>query len=57
MHTPKFLTFGLLAACLPLCADEGMWTFDNPPVKQLEKRIISRPRSNGWTTCASPACV
>ncbi len=20
----------LLAACLPICADEGMWTCDNP---------------------------
>lgn len=25
----------VMAACVPLHADEGMWTFDNPPKKQL----------------------
>ena len=50
MHTPKFCrhaaalaSCGLLAACLPLCADEGMWTFDNPPVKQLETKYHFTP--------------
>ncbi|HUE03476.1 MAG TPA: S46 family peptidase [Bryobacteraceae bacterium] len=34
---------GLMAACLPMCADEGMWTFDNPPVKQLEEKYHFTP--------------
>src|SRR5580692_988975 len=33
----------LLAACLPICADEGMWTFDNPPVKQLQDKYHFTP--------------
>src|ERR1039457_3762139 len=32
-HVAALASCGLLAACLPMCADEGMWTFDNPPVK------------------------
>jgi len=56
MHTPKFLTFGLLAACLPLCADEGMWTFDNPPVKQLEKRYHFTPTQQ-WLDHVRLSCV
>jgi len=27
---------GLALACLPALAEEGMWTFDNPPARQLE---------------------
>ena len=37
------LSCGLMAACLPMCADEGMWTFDNPPVKQLEEKYHFTP--------------
>ena len=56
MHTPKFLTFGLLAACLPLCADEGMWTFDNPPVKQLEAKYHFTPTQQ-WLDHVRLSCV
>ena len=39
-----------------LHAEEGMWTFDNPPVKQLQDNTTSRRRRRGWTTSACPAC-
>ncbi len=42
-HAATLLSCGLMAACLPICADEGMWTFDNPPVKQLEEKYHFTP--------------
>ena len=56
MLTPKLLSCGLLAACLPLCADEGMWTFDNPPVKQLEERYHFTPTQQ-WLDHVRLSCV
>jgi len=38
-----FLSCGLLAASLPSRADEGMWTFDNPPIKQLQEKYQFTP--------------
>ncbi|MGD1068819.1 MAG: S46 family peptidase [Bryobacteraceae bacterium] len=38
---PLALAFSLFAAAVQ--ADEGMWTFDNPPVKQLEARYRFTP--------------
>jgi Peptidase S46 len=32
------ISCGLLAASIPSRADEGMWTFDNLPVKQLQEK-------------------
>src|SRR5450755_2367 len=50
MYIPKFrrriaalASCGLMAASLPILADEGMWTFDNPPVKQLEEKYHFTP--------------
>lgn len=44
------------AVILPTFADEGMWTFDNPPQPRSFKRsIISRPPGSGSTTFASRA--
>ncbi len=34
---------GLLLAVAPVAADEGMWTFDNVPVKQLQKKYGFTP--------------
>src|SRR5689334_13743073 len=34
---------GALLTCLSLRADEGMWTFDNPPVKQLGEKYHFTP--------------
>ena len=62
MHTPKFrhaaaiASCGLLAACLPMCADEGMWTFDNPPVKQLEAKYHFTPTQT-WLDHVRLSCV
>ena len=62
MHTPRFrhaaaiASCGLLAACLPMCADEGMWTFDNPPVKQLEAKYHFTPTQT-WLDHVRLSCV
>src|SRR5450759_2972421 len=44
----KILTLGLIVAfgfflILPLLADDGMWTFDNPPIKQLQGKYNFTP--------------
>src|SRR5580700_6424967 len=46
----------LLAACLPICADEGMWTFDNPPVKQLQDKYHFTPTQQ-WLDHVRLSCV
>lgn len=33
----------LLAMWAPACAEEGMWTFDNPPLKQLAEKYNFHP--------------
>jgi hypothetical protein len=33
-------------AVAPMCAEEGMWTFDNPPLKQLAEKYNFHPRRN-----------
>lgn len=38
----RFLIFAM-ASCVPLAADEGMWTFDNPPLKQLQEKYNFTP--------------
>ncbi len=46
-QTARLVAIPLVAATLllapPARADEGMWTFDNPPTKQLEKRYHFTP--------------
>lgn len=37
------LAFALACAALPALADEGMWTFDNPPLAQLQARYGFTP--------------
>jgi hypothetical protein len=37
------VSFGAVLTCLPAWADEGMWTFDNPPIKQLQERYRFTP--------------
>ena len=44
----RFLSLGLILAmafflALPLLADDGMWTFDNPPIKQLKEKYNFTP--------------
>ncbi|MGD0157351.1 MAG: S46 family peptidase [Terracidiphilus sp.] len=33
----------LVVLALPVCAEEGMWTFDNPPLKQLAEKYNFHP--------------
>ena len=47
---------GLLIAGLPLHADEGMWTFDNPPVQQLEQKYHFTPTQQ-WLDHVRLSCV
>ena len=63
MHTPKlrrplaaFAFCGLLLGGLYLFADEGMWTFDNPPAKQLEEKYHFTPTQQ-WLDHVRLSCV
>ncbi len=49
-------TCGLLAVGLQLSADEGMWTFDNPPVKQLESKYHFTA-TQAWLDHVRLSCV
>ena len=46
----------LLACGIATLADEGMWTFDNPPVKQLESRYHFTPTQE-WLDHVRLSCV
>src|SRR5580704_340411 len=48
------LTTALLCPVLP--ADEGMWTFDNPPVKQLQEKYKFTPAQQ-WLDHLRLSCV
>ncbi len=63
MHTPKLrrpvailASCGMFLSCVPLFADEGMWTFDNPPVKQLQERYHFTPTQQ-WLDHVRLSCV
>ena len=63
MQTPKFrrhgaalASCGLLLACVPLRSDEGMWTFDNPPTKQLQQKYHFTPTKE-WLDHVRLSCV
>jgi len=45
-----------LAAALPSRADEGMWTFDNPPIKQLQEKYHFTPTQE-WLDHVRLSCV
>ena len=49
-------TCGLLLSGLPLFADEGMWTFDNPPVRQLSQKYHFSPTKE-WLDHVRLSCV
>ena len=54
-------SLGALVACaflagVPSRADEGMWTFDNPPLKQLQQKYRFSP-SQEWLDHVRLACV
>ena len=48
---------GLLLVSFRAAADEGLWTFDNPPTQLLRKNTTSLPPNSGSTTSACRACA
>ena len=42
-HSTLVLIFSLLVSSFSAFADEGMWTFDNPPLKQWKERYNFEP--------------
>jgi hypothetical protein len=50
------LACGAFLAGVPSRADEGMWTFDNPPLKQLQQKYRFSP-SQEWLDHVRLACV
>jgi len=55
-HVAALASFGMLLSAAPLCADEGMWTFDNPPVKQLQEKYRFTPTQE-WLDHVRLSCV
>jgi hypothetical protein len=55
-HAAALVSCGLLTVCLPMSADEGMWTFDNPPVKQLAEKYHFTPTQQ-WLDHVRLSCV
>jgi hypothetical protein len=47
---------GALLSVIPARADEGMWTFDNPPLKQLQERYHFTPTQQ-WLDHVRLSCV
>ena len=47
---------GLLIPSVPARADEGMWTFDNPPIKQLQEKYHFTPTQE-WLDHVRLSCV
>jgi hypothetical protein len=60
MHKPKLPALvscvGALTISAALRADEGMWTFDNPPVKQLQEKYHFTP-TREWLDHVRLSCV
>jgi len=50
------ISFAILAPSIPSRADEGMWTFDNPPVKQLQDKYHFVPTQE-WLDHLRLSCV
>ncbi len=46
----------VLLSVVPLAAEEGMWTFDNPPRKQLEEKYQFTP-TEAWLRHVQLSCV
>ena len=50
------MSLGALLGCFPPCADEGMWTFDNPPIKLLQEKYRFAPTAE-WLDHVRLSCV
>jgi peptidase S46-like protein len=55
-HLTALLCGGMLIATTASCADEGMWTFDNPPLKQLQEKYHFTPTQQ-WLDHVRLSCV
>jgi hypothetical protein len=51
-----FALVSLGAICVPARADEGMWTFDNPPLKLLQQKYGFSP-TQAWLDHLRLSCV
>ena len=51
-----FALLSVSAAATPLRADEGMWTFDNPPIKLLQQKYGFTP-TTAWLDHLRLSCV
>jgi hypothetical protein len=59
LRSAFLLPAALLVAVAPMIhAEEGMWTFNNLPVKQLAAKnyFHSTQGRHGWSICACRAC-
>src|ERR1700730_6626295 len=54
--TTVIMSLAILVAGIPSRADEGMWTFDNPPVKQLQDKYPFPPTQE-WLHDVRLSCV
>ena len=52
----RFLAAAVLLCAPVLQADEGMWTFDNPPLKQLREKYDFVP-TQAWLDHLRLSCV
>jgi len=50
------LALGAVSISLPIRADEGMWTFDNPPIRQLQEKYHFTPTQE-WLDHIRLSCV
>jgi hypothetical protein len=55
-HAAVLASAALLSSVLPALADEGMWTFDNPPVQQLRDKYHFTPTKE-WLDHVRLSCV
>ena len=56
LSAAALVSCGTLFVCAPGRADEGMWTFDNPPTKQLQERYHFTPTQQ-WLDHVRLSCV
>jgi hypothetical protein len=56
MRRPIFAAAAFVTAAAAVRADEGMWTFDNPPLKQLREKYGFTP-SQSWLDHIRLSCV
>ena len=56
LRSLALLSCGTFLLCVPVRSDEGMWTFDNPPLKLLQEKYHFTPSAQ-WLDHVRLACV